>query len=127
MLVYVMQTNHTCAHIQDVVHTCVQALAGMDGHVCVVCRPAEQKGLSGWREDLPGHQRVPPDKVQDVVRQGGGRVQAPRPLGIGYTLHGHQDSQAKASKWRLCDYSWTKPGLCEVNIQAGVSARRPPD
>lgn len=41
-----MQTNHTCAHIQHMVYTSVQALGRMDGHVCVVCRPAEQNGLS---------------------------------------------------------------------------------
>lgn len=44
-----MQTNDTCAHIQHMVYTSIQALGLKGGHVCVVCRPAEQNGLSVWR------------------------------------------------------------------------------
>lgn len=44
-----MQTNDTCAHIQHMVYTPIQALGFKGGHVCVVCCPAEQNGLSVWR------------------------------------------------------------------------------
>lgn len=46
MFVDVIQSNDTCAHIQHMVYTSIQALGLKGGHVCVVCRPAEQNGLS---------------------------------------------------------------------------------
>lgn len=75
----------------------IQALDHAHRHVCVVCGPPEQKGASVWRLDLLGHQRMPPDKVQHIIRQRSGHVYAPGPQSVSYTL---QEEEAKESEER---------------------------
>lgn len=65
----------------------------MYGHVCVVCCPPEQNGASVRRLDVLGHQRMPPDKVQHIIRQRGGGVDASGPQSISYTLQEKKPSR----------------------------------
>lgn len=55
----------------------IYALDGLHGHVRVVSGPPEQKGAPVYGLNMLGHQRMPPDKVEHVVGQGGGHVDAP--------------------------------------------------
>lgn len=55
----------------------IYALDGLHGHVRVVGGPPEQKGAVVYGLNMLGHQRMPPDKVEHVVGQGGGHVDAP--------------------------------------------------
>lgn len=66
----------------------IQALDRVHSHVGVICGPPEQQGAAVESPDLLGHQRVPSDKVEHVIGQGGGRVDALGPCGVCDTLRG---------------------------------------
>lgn len=69
--------KRTCSHVHHMVRFSINALDGLHGHMRIVGGPPEQKGAPVYGLNLLGHQRVPPDKVEHVVGQGGGRVNAP--------------------------------------------------
>lgn len=68
------------------VHFSIDALGGLHGHVSIVRSPPKQKGAPVYGLNLLRHQRMPPDEVEHVVGQGGGRVDAPGPEVVGDTL-----------------------------------------
>lgn len=76
----------TCSHVHHMVRISINALDGLHGHVRIVGGPPEQKGAPVYGLNLLRHQRMPPDKVEHVVGQGGGRVDVPGSQVIGDTL-----------------------------------------
>lgn len=48
---------------------------------------------------------MPPDKIQHIIRQGGGHIYAPGPQSVGYTL---QEKEAKESDERRDDEQATR-------------------
>lgn len=78
--------RRTCSRVHNMVGFSINACDGLHGHVRIVGGPPEQKGAPVYGLNLLRHQRMPPDKVEHVVGQGSGRVDAPGSQVVGNTL-----------------------------------------
>lgn len=76
----------------------IYALDGLHCHVRVVCGLPEQKGAPVYGLNILRHQWMPPDKVQHVVGQGGGHVDAPGSQIVCDTLRTNETR--KSTGWR---------------------------
>lgn len=85
----------------------INAFGGLHGHVRIVGGPPEQKGAPVNGLNLLRHQRMPPDKVEHVVGQGGGRVNAPGSQVVGDALRTNKTRELEPGSrwmgWRACE------------------------
>lgn len=91
------------------IHLSIQGLNHVYRQVCVVCGPPKQKGAFVRRLDWLGHQRMPPDKVQHIIRQRSGDIYAPGPQSVSYALQGKTPKKAMRGA--------SNKGRCELQVK----------